>query len=361
MAKKELLDLSMLEDNVVSDDINEYSITLYGEGGSGKSTFANALKRKLGSSVSFFFEPRMKGLGGIKAVECLTWDVFLAYIRQLRKLIKEGKPVPFNNIIIDSSDSAYDKCTTHVMAENDWTTLQGDYGARYTAVGQEFKSAINALREMGFIVTFLTHEKTEEAHDVNDAAFNRAIPIIAGQIQDIVNDHVDFIMYLQKVVVTDEDGNKREMRRLWLKNNPYIKLKTPLFGLPDYIDYEFVNEGVDKFIEVFNKAVEITRAMHDSGVDISNPNAENMKAVEFASVKPTVVDDFDDDLDEVAPTTEELTLDEYQAKAIDIRDTLLETMDRQEVIGLLTKELGIANIKKCTDVDKLKTFVSLHG
>ena len=102
----ELLDLCALEDNIISDNINEYSITLYGEGGSGKSTFANALKRKLGSSASFFFEPRAKGLGGIKVVECLTWDVFLGYIKQLKKIRKDGKKVPFDNIIIDSVDSA---------------------------------------------------------------------------------------------------------------------------------------------------------------------------------------------------------------------------------------------------------------
>ena len=54
----ELLDLCALEDNIISDNINEYSITLYGEGGSGKSTFANALKRKLGSSASLNQEQR---------------------------------------------------------------------------------------------------------------------------------------------------------------------------------------------------------------------------------------------------------------------------------------------------------------
>lgn len=360
MAKKDLIDLSMLEDNIVSNDINEYSITLYGEGGSGKSTFANALKRRLGTSASFFFEPRAKGLGGIKVVECPTWDVFWGYIRQLRKLIKEGKTVPFDNIIIDSCDSAYEKCTRYMLEQHDeWNgTLQGDYGARYTAVGQEFKAAINTLREMGFIVTFLTHEKSKEDHDVNNSAFDKAIPIVAGQIQDIVNDHVDFIMYLQKVTISDDDGNKKEMRRLWLKNNPYMTLKTPLFGLPDYIDYEFVQEGVDKFIEAFNKGVETTRAMYDNGEDISNPNMENMKVVEFASVKPTIVDDFDDEdeLEDDAP----VSLEDLQEKAITIRDSLLETMDRNDVISLLKDELGNANIKKCTDADKLMSFISKH-
>lgn len=358
MPKVEMVDLMTLTDNIVSDDINEYSITLYGEGGSGKSTFANALKRKLGSSASFFFEPRAKGLGGIKVVECPTWGVFLSYIRQLKKLSKEGKSVPFNNIIIDSCDSAYARCTKYVMEENDWDTLQGDYGSRYTAVGTSFKDAINELRNLGFIVTFLTHETSTEAHDVNNAAFEKAVPIVSNQIKDIVNDQVDFILYLSKVTVTDDDGNKKEMRRLWFKNNPYMALKTPLFGMPDYIEYEYVNEGVDKFIEAFNKGVKITRDMHDNGEDISNPNFENELVVEFVS--PKVGNDIDDDFVEEANDSSELSLEELHNKAIEIRDTLLNTMEREEVIALLNEKLGTAAIKKCKDIDKLKDFVSSY-
>lgn len=355
MAKEQLLDLSTLTDNVVSDDINEYSITLYGEGGSGKSTFANALKRKLGSSASFFFEPRAKGLGGIKVVQCNTWGTFLAYIKQLKQLAKAGTKVPFDNIIIDSVDSAYEKCTKHVMDENDWETLQGDYGARYTTVGSEFKNAIEELRNMGFIVTFLTHEKTKEDHDVSGAAFEKATPIVPSQIQSLVNDQVDMIMYLSKITVATDDGDKKEMRRLWFRNNPFMSLKTPLFGMPDYIEYENVNEGVDKFIAAFDKAVQITRDMHDSGIDISGANADNEKPIEFVQPKTTTFDDEDDfdDVDEDAVYIEAL-----RARAIEIRDTMLESMEKSEVVTTLKSALGTASIGKCNDADKLNKFIA---
>lgn len=332
---KDLLDLMSLADNIVSDDINEYSITLYGQGGSGKSTFANALKRRLGTSVSFFFEPRARGLGGIKVVECPSWDVFLKYVDQLKKLKRAGEKVPFDNIIIDSTDSAYDKCTQYVLDENDWDTLQGDYGARYTAVGTEFKNAITALRGMGFIVTFLTHEKTKEAHDVNNAAFEKSAPIVSNQIQDIVSDQVDFILFLEKVTVTDDDGNKKELRRLWLQNNPYMTLKTPLFGLPDYIEYEYVNEGVDKFIEAFNKAVQITRKMHETG-EVEEPEQE---------VSEPVVED---------------KLEELHNKAVEVRDSMTATMERKEVAAAMKNVLGTTKISECDDVSKLNEFIDKY-
>lgn len=370
MAKHELLDLSMLTDNIVSDDINEYSITLFGEGGSGKSTFANALKRKLGSSASFFFEPRAKGLGGIKVVECLKWEIFLGYIKQLKKLAKDGKKVPFDNIVIDSVDSAFEKCTKYVMEENDWDTLTGDYGARYTTVGNEFKNAIDELRNLGFIVTFLTHEKTIEAHDVNDAAYDKAAPIISNQIQGLVSDQVDFIMYLQKVTKEDDDGNKKEYRRLWLKNNPYITLKTPLFGMPDYIEYEFVGEGVDKFIEAFKEGVRITREMAENGEDISTVDSDNMKVAEFESPKTTNFDDDidDEDLDdmeedEVEESNDEMvSLDELQSKVESIRDAMVKELDgdKVKVARALRKALGTAKVRECDDVGKLVAFIKEH-
>ena len=357
----ELLDLSMLEDNVVSDDINEYSITLYGEGGSGKSTFANALKRKLGSSASFFFEPRAKGLGGIKVVECLEWNTFLAYIKQLRKLKKEGKKVPFNNIIIDSVDSAYERCTKYVLNENpDWNgTLQGDYGARYNVLAKEFKDAITAIRNLGFIVTFVTHEKSKEAKDINNASFDKSIPIVPGQIQDIVNDHVDFIMYLQKITVENEDGDRVERRRLWLKNNPNMALKTPIKGLPDYIDYDEVDEGVNKFLAAFNEGVRITRKMYENGEDV-NVNEENTQAVEFVAPKTSgILDDIDDEL-EVDELPEGFDLDALRTEAISVRDALRKDKTDDEVKQILRDELGTVKIKSYEDAAKLKAFIEKY-
>lgn len=362
----ELLDLSMLEDNIVSDDINEYSITLYGEGGSGKSTFANALKRKLGSSASFFFEPRAKGLGGIKVVECLSWNTFLSYIKQLKKLKKEGKKVPFNNIIIDSVDSAYDKCTRYVMDENDWETLQGDYGNRYTTVGTEFKNAITALRNLGFIVTFVTHEKSKEAKDINNASYDKSIPIVSGQIQDIVNDQVDFIMYLQKITVEDEEGGRIERRRLWLKNNPNMALKTPIKGLPDYIDYDEVDEGVTKFIHAFKEGVRITREMYENGEDV-NPNEENDMEIEIASPKTSDIleeepDDIEDEIesDDLPEEFNEVDIETLRKKALEVRDKLRNELDDNEVRKILKESLGTVKIKTYEDAEKLSAFINKY-
>lgn len=368
----EIIDLCALTDNVISDDINEYSMTIYGEGGSGKSTFANALKRKMGSSASFFFEPRSRGLGGIKVVEISSWQVFTAYIKQLKKYKKEGRSVPFNNIIIDSTDSAYDKCTQWMIDQNpDWNgTLQGDYGARYVAVGTEFKKAIDELRNLGYIVTFVTHEKTKEAKDANNSSFDKAIPIVPSQIQDIVKDHVDFIFYLQKITV-EVDGDRVEKRRLWMKNNPNIDLKTPLFGLPDYIDYDTANEGVEKFLQAFNEAVRITRGMYEDGVDISNPNSVNNRVPEIT--EPVMTDfgdlglgddplpDFKEPKEEPKENEPEVDIETLREQVKKTRDAMLKTMDASAVKDIMRAELGFVQVSKVSDANKLKEFINKHN
>lgn len=342
MAKSGLLDLSTLVDNVVSGDINDYSVTIYGKGGAGKSTFANALKRRLGDSASFFFEPRARGLGGIKAVECLKWENFPAYVGQLKTYAKKGIKVPFNNIVIDSVDSAYELCTNYIMEENEWTTLTGDYGARYSTVGNAFKENIRMLRQLGYIVTFATHETDEEAHDVHGTAFTRKVPVVSNQVKGMVLDQVDFIVYLDLINVTDDDGNLKEVRRLYFKNNPYAMLKVPLFGFPDYIEYEEVEDGVNKFLKAFDNAVMVTRAMYDNGEDTSSPNKDNELDVEF-----------------VAPVTQPVVdVEEVKAKAIEVRDKMLETMEKESVVAALKSALGTASIAKCDDVEKLNKFIS---
>lgn len=367
---KDIIDLCTLTDNIISGDINEYSMTIYGEGGSGKSTFANALKRKMGSSASFFFEPRSKGLGGIKVVEVSNWQMFIDYIKQLRKYKKAGKSVPFNNIIIDSTDSAYEKCTQWMFNENpDWNdTLKGDYGARYVAVGTEFKKAIDELRSLGYIVTFVTHEKTKEAKDINNAAFDKAIPIVPSQIQDIVKDHVDFIFYLQKIS-EEIEGERIEKRRLWMKNNPSIDLKTPLFGLPDYIDYDTANEGVEKFIEAFNHAVIVTRKMYEDGDDISNPNYLNNRVPEitqpvqtnFSDLKEDPLPDFEEPKTKPAVKESEVDIDELREQVKKTRDIMLKTMKASEVKDIMRAELGFVQVSKVSDANKLQEFINKHN
>lgn len=367
------LDLWNLTEQKIDDNLDNYSMNLFGQDGSGKTSLMYAIRRKLGSTVIWGYEDRFKGVPNIRVIEHTKWDNItkkekednanlgtkhwghLDSIDQLKKGFKEGKSAPFKNIIMDTVGEAYVMCQDSVMEENDWETMSGDRGARYPVVGKAFMDSVRELKHMGFIVNFVSHDKVV----LNDGEVDKVNPDTANQIKHLVMGGVDIIAYLEKVVVEDDEGEAKEVRRLWLSGHPSYKLKTPLYGFPKYIEYETVEEGADKFIKAFNKAVKITQQMADEGKDISNPNAENEKVVELEEVSIPKSKDEDDEL-ESDELPESFDLEELRAEAIKVRDKLRETKTDDEVKGILRTELGTVKIKSYEDTSKLKEFIDKY-
>lgn len=355
----EMIDLWNISKQKIDDNLSNYSFNVVGEDGAGKTSFLYALMNRLAPTVTWGYEDRFKAVPNLRVVQMQNWSEHLAYVKQLKKGLKQRGALPFKNLIIDTVGEAYVMCQDKVMADNDWETMSGDHGGRYPVVGKAFMDSIRELKHMGLIVNFVSHDKDKTNVDLNGQEYTKAYPDTANQIKHLVMGGIDFIVYLEVALVEDELGETKEVRRLWIKGHPALKLKCPLYGLPKYIEYETVEEGVDKFIEAFNIGVRVTQEMADKGEDISNPNAENEVMPEF--VEPTTgntdVDEFED---EGGEDSSDLTLEELREMAVEIRTKLSKTMERSELIELLTDKLGIAAITKCTDIDKLKNFVESY-
>ena len=63
---------------------------------------------------------------------------------------------------------------------------------------------------------------------------------------------------------------------------------------------------------------------------------------------------YDDDFEVVT------TLEELQIEAVEIREKLLETMERNEVVKVLKEHLGVANIGKCDNIEGLTSFIKAY-
>ena len=348
------LDLWNLTEQKIDDNLDNYSMNLFGSDGSGKTSLMYAIRRKLGSTVIWGYEDRFKGVPNIRVIEMHSWKDHLEYVKALKKGLKAGKQLPFKNIIMDTVGEAYVMCQDAVMEENDWETMSGDRGARYPVVGKAFMDSVRELKHMGIIVNFVSHDKVV----MNDGEVDKINPDTANQIKHLVMGGIDIIAYLEKVVVEDDEGEVKEVRRLWLSGHPSYKLKTPLYGFPKYIEYETVEEGAEKFIAAFNKAVKITQKMADEGQDVSNPNAENDAVVEQVEVS-IPGNDEDDDLDD-EEVVETLNLEELRAQAISVRDALREDKTDDEVKQILRSELGTVKIKSYEDAAKLKAFIDKY-
>lgn len=338
---KEIYDLWGLEEETIDGDINHYSFTISGDGGVGKSTFAHNLFKRLGGSCTFGFEDRFKGIGArVVPIDKHGWGAIDKYITQLERGLKAGKELPFSHVIIDPVGQAGDICERYVIEENGWEDMSTlAYGKGYEVFEEEFRDKIERLRSLGLKVDFVAHGKNETITPPRKEGYVVKMPDIQKRLKYLVKDSVDFLLYLTVERSTDALGNPVAVRRLYMQNYPEFSLKVPLDGFPDYIEWEGdVDEGIDKFIEAFDKAVEFTRKK--KGLD--GP------AKEHKMQEPLMESDSDDEED----------IDSLKEKAIEKRDKMLEDMTKQEVANLMKSILGTVKIAEVTNEDKLKAFLA---
>lgn len=341
MAKKEIIDLFNLTKQEIDSDISHYQFTITGAYGAGKSTFANALFNKVGSAVTFGFEDRFKGIKDIRVIPITTWTEALEYKKMLKKGFKENggvNPFDFNTIVFDPVGRAAKLCEEYVCDENGWETLaDGSYGKGYAVFEDEFNSYVMDLKRMGFIIANIAHGRTDTITPPRASeGYQVFVPDVPKKLKYAVQGEADFVLYLDVLRQVDETtGINRPVRRLYLQNYADYELKVPLEGLPDYIEYETVEEGVNKFIEAFNEAVNIT----GGGKKTEQPKKDNIKE------RPQKQEPPKDDIYEL------------KNEAIEVRDKLLKNIDKEIVVDLLVKFLGTPNISECNDKDGLTSFI----
>lgn len=329
---KDLVDLFNLTEQKIDDDLNHYRITICGNFGTGKSTLATELFNRNGNrAIVFGFEDRFKGIPNINVVRIHSWEEALGYKRQLSQGIKKGAELPFNTIIIDPVGIAGDMCTRYICETNGVEQL-GDlaYGVGYNLLEQEFNSYIDGLRNMGFIVQFVAHGKLQHIVPPRDEeGYDIWTPDVPKKLIYKTEGEADFICYLDVLRQVDErTGRNEPVRRLYLQNYADYRLKVPVTGLPDYIDYKTPQEGAEKFIKAFKKAVK----------------GENVESK--ATTKET------------AKNANTSDLEALRAKAIEIRDKMLNSgKGKREVATVLKETLGTAKISECEDEGKLKAFI----
>lgn len=378
------VDLWELDVEPIDPVLNHYSINLVGADGSGKTSFMIALMSKMGKTFTLGFEDRFKAIPGAKVVKINSWKSFLDLKKDIKKKLKNGRPLPFDCCSIDTVGEAALMGKKYIMDENGWEELKGD---QYNIVGQGITDEIRDLRRMGFVTNFVSHDKSRELTSATGSKYNQTVPDALNQIKHLVQGDCDFILYLE-VVNEEVDGEMVEKRRLWIHGHPMVKLKTALYGMPKYIEFTNVKEGVDKFVEAFNEGVRITQEMQDNDMDVSNPNADNNTIVEEKHPVTRAKedeDDFTDDAEE--PTVPEVAEEELKkedalngfpfnsedlnesAKSIKelreeakaVRDDMLEKLGATETKKIMKEMLGgTIQVNKVEDPSLLEAFIKKY-
>lgn len=333
-------------------DFYDYDVTIAGKRGSGKTTLAIELYKDNCCLVDV--EKGAKGIGGIYKIVPETWKELKNIQKKWSKAIKAGNKPPFSVLLFDTQTKLQLMCQEFVLDENGWEDfVQGsDNVNRWNVLKNEYVSVMDGFKALGFKIVRICHGKDKKFKPRGQEEYNQYAADVGATFDYDVLGAVDFVFYLEKTRITDDDGNKKEVRRLVMQNDMDYDVKCRFPELPDEIVYEEASLGVKAFFDAWDSAV-------------NKKTSKTKQASDDSFVFPTKAETVDDEpkeeTEEPIAEQEELSYEELVDKATEIRDKLLQEMERSEVINLLKDELGYAVISKCKDEDKLKSFIANHA
>ena len=240
------IDLLNIQPHQVSRDMRGYSVFLYGDPKTGKTTTATKFPKHL----LLAFEKGYNAIPGAMAQPINSWGEFKKILRQLKEPAVREK---FETIIIDTADVAYDYCEKYVCNNNGVDTV-GDlgYGKGYTLVGSEFDESLRKIVQMDYGLVIISHATDKPFTNEQGQEYNQIVPTLGARPRNIVSRMCDIIGYARSV--TEADG--KLTTKLFMRGTPRYMAGSRFSYTPDYIDFSYNNlvkaigDAIDKQMEI---------------------------------------------------------------------------------------------------------------
>lgn len=240
-----ILNLMDLQPTVITRDLRNKYILLYGLPKVGKTSFAAQCKNNL----IFCFEKGVNFQSGIYAVDVPRWNDFKALLKQLEKPELQEK---FHTVTIDTVSIAWSLCEQYICSTKNVKTI-GDipWGQGYALLKEEFSEALRKISMLGYGIILITHAKSRLEKIDEDHSIEVVAPNIPERAQDIVNALVDIIGYIDVTFIEGSEEGASE-RTLITRRTPnvmagsrlrYLKPRIP-FGYNELV--EAIGEAIDK-------------------------------------------------------------------------------------------------------------------
>ena len=236
----------------VSRDLKGYSVLLYGEPKSGKTTTAS----KFPGALVLAFEKGYLTIPGIMAKDMNSWGDFKMVLRELDD--PEVKAV-FQTIVIDTADIAYGYCEKYVCsqasdAKNDYDNIADiPFGKGYKMAQSEFDTCIRKILQMNYGLVLISHSQDKTFKDAQGQEFNQIVPTLDNRARLVCERTCDIIGY-SRTVETPE--GKRV--KLFMRETPRFVAGSRFKHTPDVIDFSYDNlvnaigDAIDKEAQEHN-------------------------------------------------------------------------------------------------------------
>ncbi len=247
-----VIDLLTIQPHQVSRDLRGYSVFLYGEPKSGKTTMAT----KFPNHLLLAFEKGYNAIPGAMAQPINTWSDFRKVLRMLKdEKVKEK----FETIIIDTADIAYDLCEKYICSNAKradggvGVDAIGDipYGKGYTLAGNEFDECLRSILQMDYGLVLISHAIDKTFKDEKGNEYNQIVPTLGPKPRNIVSRMCDLIGYSR--IVDTEDGQSKPL--LFIRGTSRYVAGSRFKYTPDYIEFNYkslvgaIGEAIDRQAE----------------------------------------------------------------------------------------------------------------
>jgi hypothetical protein len=172
--------------SVPSDQLQDYSILLYGEKKIGKTTLTSMFP----GAYFLMTEPGGRALR-VYQTAVPDWETAKAALRALEK-----DPGRFRTVVVDTVDMLYQRCFEYVAKVEGWDHPSDEaWGKGWSALRNEFVSYMTRLLALDMGVILTSHSQEREIKRRDGEKYDRIQPTMPGIARDVVEALVDVWMY----------------------------------------------------------------------------------------------------------------------------------------------------------------------
>lgn len=236
------INLLALKPHQVSRDLSGYITYIYGEGKTGKTTFASHMPQPL----LLAFERGYNALPGIIAQDITSWGEMKQVVRELKK---DEVKAQFKSIIIDTIDVAGALCEKYVCGQLGIQSIgDADWGAGWRMLRKEFDEAFRAVAQLGYAVVFIGHDKLSEITREDGTKYNKYVPSAGRTLNNVAKDMADVYAFAKKYEENGTAKVKLIFRSVDNSADTGCRFKYIVPEIPDFT-YDAVVEALNNAID----------------------------------------------------------------------------------------------------------------
>lgn len=219
-----------IKPHVVSKDLRGYTVLMYGEPKSGKTTTATKFPKHL----ILGFEKGWSAIPGAMAERINSWGEFKKILRELKQ---DNIKQMFETIIIDTADIAYDYCEKYICNLNGVDSIgKIPFGQGYTMVGKEFDECLRSIVQLNYGLVLISHSVDKTFTNENGQEYTQIVPTLPNKARLICQRMCDIIGFSKSVEI---DGGYKT--KFYMRGTPRYVAGSRFKYTPDVIDFSYNN------------------------------------------------------------------------------------------------------------------------